>query len=253
MNDLIAQFERPGLLVSVRDVREALAALAGGADVIDVKEPTRGSLGAAEVNTIAAIVEAVNGRATVTAALGELIDLIETQNDRGSVIIPTGVSHFKIGFAGCAEIAGWKSCWERAVKWLTSAASGVAARPVAVVYADWHAARSPQPHEVLAAAIELNCSALLIDTWKKSAGSLFDLWSTEELICFLAKVRSQNLAVVLAGSLSGESIEAALKLGPNLIAVRGAACEGGRTGAVAAERVRQLKLAIAAAQQGALV
>src|SRR5690606_38342384 len=35
------------LLVSVRNRAEALAALAGGADLIDVKEPWRGSLGAA--------------------------------------------------------------------------------------------------------------------------------------------------------------------------------------------------------------
>ena len=34
-----------GLLVSVRDGQEARAALDGGAAVIDVKEPLRGSLG----------------------------------------------------------------------------------------------------------------------------------------------------------------------------------------------------------------
>jgi uncharacterized protein (UPF0264 family) len=36
-----------GLLVSVRDAAEAADALAGGADLIDVKEPNAGSLGAA--------------------------------------------------------------------------------------------------------------------------------------------------------------------------------------------------------------
>ena len=40
--------DRPGLLVSVRSADEAIAALAGGADVIDVKEPNRGALGAAD-------------------------------------------------------------------------------------------------------------------------------------------------------------------------------------------------------------
>ena len=44
--------EAPGLLVSVRSAAEALAALAGGADVIDVKEPNQGSLGAADDDTI---------------------------------------------------------------------------------------------------------------------------------------------------------------------------------------------------------
>ena len=36
-----------GLLVSVRNVEEALAALEGGASLIDVKEPSRGPLGRA--------------------------------------------------------------------------------------------------------------------------------------------------------------------------------------------------------------
>ena len=35
----------PGLLVSVRSAAEAATALAGGADLIDVKEPSRGPLG----------------------------------------------------------------------------------------------------------------------------------------------------------------------------------------------------------------
>lgn len=37
-----------GLLVSVRDAREARLALAGGVDLIDIKEPSRGALGGAD-------------------------------------------------------------------------------------------------------------------------------------------------------------------------------------------------------------
>ena len=40
------------LLVSVRNGQEAEAALAGGAHVIDVKEPARGSLGRADETTL---------------------------------------------------------------------------------------------------------------------------------------------------------------------------------------------------------
>ena len=46
----------PRLLVSVRDAVEAEAALAGGAHLIDVKEPARGALGRADDATIAAVV-----------------------------------------------------------------------------------------------------------------------------------------------------------------------------------------------------
>jgi len=245
MKNAILQFETPGLLVSVRNAAEAAVALEGGADIIDVKEPNRGSLGAADAATIAEVVQSVNGRAPVTAALGELVELVSLQKGNDWTRLPTGVSLFKIGLAGCALSGDWRSRWRRAIHSVASTASESEAQPVAVVYADWQAAGAPQPGEVLAAASELECAALLIDTWNKSNGSLFDLWGRECLAGFLAEVRWQNLAVVLAGSLSREDISAAVSLRPNLIAVRGAACEGGRTGTVAAHCVRELKVAIA--------
>src|SRR5436309_16136851 len=72
-------FEKPGLLVSVRSSEEAIAALEGGADIIDVKEPRRGSLGAADPGTVSEIIRVINRRAPVTAAFGELVELSESQ------------------------------------------------------------------------------------------------------------------------------------------------------------------------------
>ena len=51
-----------GVLVSVRDAAEAEEALVGGAAVIDVKDPARGSLGAAAPATVAAVARAVGRR-----------------------------------------------------------------------------------------------------------------------------------------------------------------------------------------------
>ena len=49
------------LLVSVRSAAEARTALAGGADVIDVKEPAHGSLGRASTEVIREVIDAVAG------------------------------------------------------------------------------------------------------------------------------------------------------------------------------------------------
>jgi uncharacterized protein (UPF0264 family) len=119
---------------------------------------------------------------------------------------------------------------------------------VAVVYADWQTARAPQPMDVLRIAAELRCPALLIDTWDKSAGDLFAHWSATELHQFIRNARDHQMAIVLAGSLNGSSLAAAAQLGPDLLAVRGAACADGRTGSVTAERVALLKKLIAAAR-----
>ena len=61
-----------GLLVSVRSAAEAQTALAGGAALIDVKEPERGPLGRADDATVAEVVAAVASRCPVSAALGEI-------------------------------------------------------------------------------------------------------------------------------------------------------------------------------------
>src|SRR5438067_2429694 len=58
------------LLVSVADAAEARAALAGGADIIDAKEPRHGALGAVAPDVLRAIRNAVAVRRPVSAALG---------------------------------------------------------------------------------------------------------------------------------------------------------------------------------------
>jgi uncharacterized protein (UPF0264 family) len=234
------QTDRPGLLVSVRDEAEAIEAEAGGANVIDVKEPRRGSLGAADPEVTAAVVRAISGRAPVTIALGELLELrplLEIDVER---IVPAGVSLFKIGLAGCGRTGNWRERWVDATERLSGKEPMRAARPVAVVYADWQVACAPEPEQVLSAAAEVGCTALLIDTWDKSAGPLFSHWPASHVGGFVRRVRASHMAAVLAGSLSGESFHAAVRLRPNLVAVRSAACEGGRNGRVTRRRVQEL-------------
>jgi len=245
MIDLRRNSRPPGLLVSVRNEAEALTALAAGADVIDVKEPERGSLGAADVGTIAAVVRAVQGRALVTAAMGELAEFADGRMDGARPLLPSGVSLFKFGLAGCGDRPDWQSQLGDAIGGLRDGGND-APRPVAVVYADWRKARSPSPEEVLEAALKFKCPALLVDTWDKSEGDLFAHWPIAQIELFVERVRASRVAVVLAGSLAGASISRAVELGPDIIAVRGAACTSGRTGAISADKVRELKELISA-------
>ena len=148
------------LLVSVRNAAEAQDALFGGADLIDVKEPARGALGAADASVIAEVARAVGSRRPVSAALGELVE--------GHRLEPTpGLRFAKLGLAGCARRNDWIARWRHA---LGDFPPGVT--PVAVAYADWPTADAPDPWAVLSAARSLGCTAMLIDTFDKTAGSL---------------------------------------------------------------------------------
>jgi uncharacterized protein (UPF0264 family) len=236
MNELAYVCDLPGLLVSVRSAGEARIALDGGADVIDVKEPARGSLGAADADVVAGVVAAVAQRVPISVAAGELV---EFDQSRATGCANAGVSFIKFGLAGCGSVADWRTRWRAAISRLPAHS-----RPVAVAYADWQFADAPPPDDVLAEAVAVGCPALLVDTWDKSAGALFDLWPAQDVALFCQRVSKAGTAAVLAGSLDGPSLATAVGCGAKLVAIRGAVCEGGRTGAMSAARVRAVRAAL---------
>jgi (5-formylfuran-3-yl)methyl phosphate synthase len=224
--------KRPGLLVSVRSADEALAALAGGADLIDVKEPTRGPLGRADARAIAEVVGAVAGRVPVSAALGEWVDWDHTP-------IPAGVAFVKWGLAGLKESAerGAAQIW----------ANAQPAWPVLVAYADYERAGSPPPEFLAELASKLRFSAYLLDTAIKDGAALL-AWIAEATLCRIRFGLGQaGVQLALAGSLDTNSICTLAPIDPDWFAVRGAACDGGREGRISTDRVRAIKKVISEA------
>jgi (5-formylfuran-3-yl)methyl phosphate synthase len=226
----------PKLLVSVRSAAEAEAALAGGADLIDVKEPKRGSLGAADARTLAAVVAAVAGRRPVSAALGELRETFW----KGPPALP-GLAYVKWGLAGFRRHVAPLWQWELTCAVRRLAEVNPACRAVAVAYADWERALAPPPDEVLALAAELRLGAFLLDTWGKDGTTLLDWLPAAEVGRLCERGRSAGLPVALGGSLGPAQVAALAAARPDWFAVRGAACRGGdRAARVEAGRVRQL-------------
>lgn len=231
-----------GLLVSVRDLDEARIALEAGVDLIDVKEPRRGSLGAAAAEIWQSVVRFVAGRRPVSVALGELAEGIDPERLRYAA----GASFAKIGLAGMRSEPDWPRRWKAA---LASLPAGT--RPVAVAYADWPAAGAPAPEEVLAAGAELGCPYLLVDTYDKSRGNLLAHLSANELHELSVRARAvqngaANVELVLAGSLDQRAIAELLPLAPAYIAVRGAVCRGDRTGKIDARQIEPIRQILAA-------
>jgi uncharacterized protein (UPF0264 family) len=223
----------PQLLVSVRDAAEAAAAVAGGAGLVDVKDPARGPLGRADAATVAAVVAAVGGRAPVSAALGELRDcpLAGVAAD-----LPAGLTFVKWGLAGLADAA-----WPRL---LLNARYYVPMRVAAVAYADAGRAAAPPPASVVEFARRYvrrsRVRAVLFDTFQKDGTTLLDWLPVEELTPLVRACQRSGVAVALAGSLTAREIEQLRGLRPDWFAVRTAACDGGREGRVCEQHVRQL-------------
>jgi uncharacterized protein (UPF0264 family) len=232
-----------GLLVSVRDAEEARDAVAAGADVIDIKEPRAGSLGAAAPETITEIVHVGGGRRPISVALGELAD------DR-PIRIPRGVQFAKLGLAGVVRQAfqpdrlrrltplgspvAWRDRWREAIDQFPAETS-----PVAVVYADFEYAEAPSPEEVIECGRQLGCRAMLIDTFDKHGPGLLGNLSIAEVERLVTAARSANMLVVLGGQISGNQLPDLLPLEPDYIAVRGAVCRGDRAARLDPQLVRR--------------
>ena len=216
------RFVSPKLLVSVRDVAEAEAALSGGADWIDLKEPSAGPLGAVGAQTARQVVEFLASRRPVSAALGELAHW-ETSPARQLLEVP-GIEYVKLGLAGCTEIDSWRDDWRSVESQVVAAGKSL----VAIVYADWQRAHAPAPEQILVLAGQTSSRYLLIDTFdKQSPGTLACLGASalEELVRL---ARRQSLRTVLAGGITTEDFRDLPAIGFEMLAVRGAVCPAGR-------------------------
>lgn len=236
------------LLVSVRNVDEAFAAIEGGADIIDVKEPYHGSLGCAAPEVILAIADAVSRikgvKSPLSLALGELKewrsgDLTSLRN-----AIQTAAPQFlKLGLAETCTAQGTES-W--VTDWQQIRATIVGAHEwVAVAYVDDKRARSPAVDGVLQAAIESGCGILLLDTHTKQGTSLFDQISLDTLHAIRRRTQQHGLKLALAGSVAKSDLPRLLRIQPDIIAVRGAVCaHGNRNATVSKSLVQEFRVAI---------
>lgn len=256
----------PQLLVSVRSAQEAEAALAGGCDILDVKEPSRGPLGMADRSVIAAVAQvAARHGALCSAACGEAAAFAAANAfdncDSGFESPLSPVEFFKLGPAQLTQTANWQNDWRTAYRLAGNQFAGSAehspslrASAVAVVYADWQQAAAPSPHTILdavAATIsdvdpdQPRFVGVLIDTFDKSSGGLLDCLSVTELEDFADRLRTllptgQKLFLALAGKLSAADLGRLVSIRPDVIAVRSAACRNhDRQTSVDAELTRE--------------
>jgi (5-formylfuran-3-yl)methyl phosphate synthase len=232
---------KPGLLVSVRSATEAAAALTGGADIIDIKEPDHGPLGRADDATITAVLEVVSGRRPVSAALGELSENSRRPRDARLAFV-------KWGLAACAkhDSANDKKRWQGTLT--AELARPDNPRTVIVAYADWQCAQAPPIGEVVAFACQKHGNVLLIDTYCKEAPArsnsrptLLDWLLACDITAICERCHAAQVRVALAGSLTKGEIKQLRPAEPDWFAVRGAVCEEcDRRGDVDVDKVRDL-------------
>lgn len=223
------------LLVSVRNKQEAAVARQAGVSIIDVKEPDNGSLGAASIETIHSIAELCGNSIELSVALGELVDVADPLDFINSI---PHLNHVKMGLSKTLN-ADWRSQWVDAMSVVQPPV-----QPVLVAYADAKFAGSPPITELLEFGMENRVQTLLIDTFGKQDGNLLSHQDIPKLAELIQDATEAGIDIAIAGSLDKATIAKLLPLSPTIVAVRGAVCQGSRTGPIDCDMIAALQASI---------
>ena len=227
------------LLVSVTDAQEARVAVAGGVDVVDVKNPAEGSLGAPGPEAIARVREVVPPEHPVSAAIGDMPNLPGTAALAALGAARSGAAYVKVGLWGVSttdEAVGLLRAVHDAVDGGTTV--------IAAAYADAERvpARPLPPEAVVAAARRAGVGGCLLDTAVKDGRGLFEWIGLEGLSKLVAEAHGARLEIALAAALRAEDLGLVRTTGADIAGVRSAACrDGRRTAPLDAERIGRLR------------
>lgn len=221
------------LLVSPRDIDEAKRSLA--ADIIDVKRPAEGSLGANFPWIIRAIKDLSNK--PVSAAIGDF-----DFKPGGASLAAYGAAHagadfVKVGlmFDGTARAEEFIRAVVRAVKEEFPEKYVVIAS-----YSDSERLGTISPFAMSPLAAAAGADVAMVDTGIKDGKSTFEFMSEESLGKFVAMNRDAGLMTALAGSLGFDHLPALKRIDPDIIGVRGMVCGGNRDSSIREDLVDRL-------------
>ncbi len=187
------------LLVSPMNIDEARTALAGGADILDVKNPKEGSLGANFPWAIRAVVNLAAGKVPVSATIGDLEFKPGTASLAALGAASSGADYVKAGLLGVKIQAQAKEMLEGIVKAVKDFDSNK--KVVAAGYSDYARADSISPMLLPAAAAKAGADLVMVDTAIKDGRSTFEFMSEKELSKFISLGHSEGLQVALAGTI----------------------------------------------------
>ncbi len=219
------------LLASVLSPDEAEAALRGGADIVDLKDPRRGALGALPDSVIRTAVARVAGRRPASATAGDLPMEPALVAGTARRIGGLGVDFVKVGLFPGGDLAGTLDALAE------QAAAGL--KLVAVMFAD----RQPD-FGLIPGLAERGFAGVMLDTADKGAGGLRRHQDRAALDDFVGRARAEGLFTGLAGSLGPGDVVPLLELAPDYLGFRGALTAGGRNAAIDPAAVAALRRAI---------
>ena len=231
------------LLVSPRDVEEAKSVIRGNADIVDVKNPKEGSLGANfpwVIRSIKELVEKEGGNGMeLSAAIGDFYYKPGTASLAALGAASVGADYIKIGLFKIKTR-------EEAIDLLNGVVKAVKGfdptkKVVSAFYSDYKRINSISPFEIEEIGKEVEIDVSMVDTGIKDGKTTFEFLSEDELTTFVSESKALGLETALAGPFTFEDIPTLKRIAPDILGVRGMVCGGDRNAQVQEELVTELR------------
>lgn len=237
------------LLISPSDEKEAEEAVLGGADIIDVKNPREGPLGASFPWVIRGIRRATPPQIEVSCSLGDVPNLPGTVSLAALGAATLGVNYVKVGLHELKTKEEAVYLMRIAVRAVRDCDSSI--KVVATGYADASRVGSVNPMLIPKIASEAECDFAMLDTAVKDGKNLFHFLNLGQLKSFVAEAHGYGLQAALAGSLKKDDLPILLSAGVDVVGLRGAACTGGDRvyGRITRENVVELVQVVRSAER----
>jgi hypothetical protein len=226
------------LLVGVVKEKDAIEALKGGCDIIDIKNPIEGSIGANFPSVIRKVREVVPKNFEISACIGDMPNLPGTASLAALGAASCNVNYIKVGLKGAKTKKEAIYLVENVVKTVKGFDKS---KKVAVsVYGDYKRAKTLNPMLLPEVVYRTGADVTMLDTTIKD-GKIFDFLEIEQLKEFVEKSHKLGLLATLAGSLGKEDVELVSEAGADILGVRGSVCDGDRIkGGIKSSLVREL-------------
>ena len=228
------------LLISPVCIEEARLAVSAGCDIIDIKNVAEGSLGAQRPWVTQEILSELSGTGVAfSAALGDLPNKPGTAGLAAYAVARLGLDYVKAGLYGATDHDEALAMMRAVVRSIRMVSDDIKA--VACGYADYKRFGGVRCDQLVSASAKAGADVVMVDTAIKDGKNLFDALTFDEIKDFVERGHAAGMTVALAGSITLEHMDMLRKIGPDIIGVRGAVCEGGdRTRGISGARLRGL-------------
>jgi uncharacterized protein (UPF0264 family) len=210
------------LLISPKNKTEAIEAIKGGADIIDIKNPSEGPLGANFPWIIKEILKLVPKNVETSCTIGEMPKLPGSISLAARGAASTGVNYIKAGLSGLKKPEEAINLMTNVVKAVKNYNSEI--KVVITGYADAEKIGSINPLLIPIIAANVSADVSMIDTALKNGKSIFDFLDTDQIRNFVETSHKLKLKTALAGSIKIDDLKKIPLLEADIVGIRGAAC-----------------------------